>query len=397
MQIRGIANISAAYHKSQYLTTEGGSTSLSTSRNNYSTIANDVIARAKYSMHERGDTTEFTSAPWDYSNVKTEDSKYLEVSKRKSSRFVYCGFNDMFITNDSSTLLPVSKPIYIDRDDPMAAYKTDNKYDGFGGNISYNNYVNELSSLDKDKGVIDVNYKANSHLLLNLKNSKYLPMWSAGKDNSTNYKRLKVPYYRDTSSTEHEFDTHYLDSTTLLGLTDSEMLNRNHVTDPRLGGGYSYLFIVDILRDIPQELRYGGNSLEAIQSNLWIPAGDAVGIQDTTTLEATYGDTYIQRYDTLRVSNNNSEIQETSEVLSVLLESYVNLDGRYDTKRGSADVSSYNTSNYAHVNDVYSQKNNLFTSNIIDYNKFKSDRFNYSVLISEPKKPNEFIDSWTSL
>ena len=112
---------------------------------------------------------------------------------------------------------------------------------------------------------------------------------------------------------------------------------------------------------------------------------------------ATYGDTYIQRYDTLRVSNNDSETQETSEVLSVLLESYVNLDGRYDTKRGSADVSSYTTSNYAHVNDVYSQKNNLFTSNIIDYNKFKSDRFNYSVLISEPKKPNEFIDSWTSL
>lgn len=174
----------------------------------------------------------------------------------------------MFVTNDASTLLPISKPIYIDRDAPMASYKTDNKYDGFGGNISYSNYVNELSSLDKDRGVIDVNYKANSHLLLNLKNSKYLPMWSAGKARSNNYKRLKVPYYRDTSSTEHEFDTHYLDSTTLLGLTDSEMLNRKHVTDPRGGGGYSYLFIVDILREIPEELKYGGNTLEAIQSNL---------------------------------------------------------------------------------------------------------------------------------
>ena len=303
----------------------------------------------------------------------------------------------MVIEENASTLLNINTPKYVDRDDTKASYKTDNKYDGFGGNLIYNNYVNEIGDLMKDVGASAVNFKANSHILLSLKDNMYLPTWSAGTKNLRNNKRLPVPYYRNTSSTAHEFDTQYLDSTTLLGLTDSEMLNRNNATDPRGGGGYSYLFIVDILRNIPEELKYGGNTLEAIQSNLWIPAGDAIGLQDTNTLMATYGDTYIQRYDTLRISNNSSETQETSEVLSVLLESYVNLDGRYDTKRGSADVSSYTTSNYAHVNDVYSQKNNLFTSNIIDYNKFKSDRFNYSILLSEPKKPNEFIDSWTSL
>ena len=394
-----------------YSYVEGDTTSASTMSFNYSYRAEEVLPKT-YVEVRKGSKTRTLSIPfWDYSKslykeyednfwsliIDADKQVYGEINKRKSSKFVYCGFNDMVINDDSSTLLPVSKPIFIDRDDTRATYDSGNKYDGFGGKILYSNHVNEVGSLSEGRGVININYKANSHLLMNLKDSKYLPLWSAGVGNSNNYKRLKVPYYRNTSSTAHEFDTHYLNSNSLLGLTDAEMLNRNYNSDSRLASGYSYLFIVDILRPISVDLKYGGNTVEAIQSNLWIPAGDAVGLQDTNTLMATYGDTYIQRYDTLRVSNNDSETQETSEVLSVLLESYVNLDGRYDTKRGSADVSSYTTSNYAHVNDVYSQKNNLFTSNIIDYNKFKSDRFNYSVLISEPKKPNEFIDSWTSL
>ena len=76
--------------------------------------------------------------------IDSDKQVYGEINKRKSSKFVYCGFNDMVINDDSSTLLPISKPIYIDKDDTRATYDSGNKYDGFGGKILYNNHVNDI-------------------------------------------------------------------------------------------------------------------------------------------------------------------------------------------------------------------------------------------------------------
>ena len=76
----------------------------------------------------------------------------------------------------------------------------------------------------------------------------------------------------------------------------------------------------------------------------------------------------------------------------MILESYVNLDTRYDKKRGAADVANYTTDNYTLHNDVYNQKDNVFTSSIIDYKKFNNDRLRSSLLISQPKLLGETID-----
>lgn len=161
--------------------------------------------------------------------------------------------------------------------------------------------------------------------------------------------------------------------------------------------GYAYLWLVDLVRNVSSNIKYGGTSQEAISNNVWIPASKAIDIRINSELIADQGDTYIQRYDVLRVSSNTSEVHKYSEVVSVLLESYVNIDGRYDTKRGSAGIENYVVENYAHVNPVYSQKDNVFPSSALDYKKFKNDKLVSSFLVSQPKKYNEFIDKWTNL
>lgn len=175
-----------------------------------------------------------------------------------------------------------------------------------------------------------------------------------------------------------------------------QILNRKSA-DSKNDSGFTYLWIGDLVRKIDPTVKYGGNTKEAIEANIWIPASDAIDIRESNTLIADRGDTYIQRYDVLRISNNNSDIQKTSEVVSVLLESFINLDGRYDTKRGGAGIENYTTDNYTHVNQVYSQKDNFFAGVSMDYDKFKNDHLISSYLVTQPKKHNEFIDRWTNL
>ena len=189
------------------------------------------------------------------------------------------------------------------------------------------------------------------------------------------------------------FTSDTLSTQTLLGKPTSFYTLPN--IDSSQDTGYGYLFIVDLVREVSPEVKYGGNSKEAIEGNVWIPAGNPAKLN--TWAPGNRGDTYIQRYDVLKTSNNTSTKNFTSEVLSVILESYVNLDTRYDKKRGAADVANYTTDNYTLHNDVYDQKDNVFTSSIIDYKKFNNDRLRSSLLISQPKLLGETIDKWTNL
>lgn len=104
---------------------------------------------------------------------KRGDVHKHSIVHKAVSRFVYCGFNDMIVPNNVPEY-SIYKPKYIDKSDPIASYNS-NPLDGSGGNLMYNNHVEEVGALNKDVGATHINYKANSHLLFSFRNNKTIP------------------------------------------------------------------------------------------------------------------------------------------------------------------------------------------------------------------------------
>lgn len=196
-----------------------------------------------------------------------------------------------------------------------------------------------------------------------------------------------------------------------------------------------YLWLVDLVRDIDTSTgspQYGGQipvgddptmkfssnptlpeyprytaSEEVINSNVWIVCGDATKIETDPSRSSyilmTEGDTYIQRYDCLRVfpndvDPNSSNVQNANtEGISFICESFVNLDGRSDRNRGVTNLYYVTPENYGTINYAYSQSNNFFTYRSLDYDLFKANNFPSQFTWSQTKQAGEATDSWTGL
>lgn len=158
-----------------------------------------------------------------------------------------------------------------------------------------------------------------------------------------------------------------------------------------------FLILAELRRNVKNP--YGGYTKEAIDSNLWLPAGPSVKILDGQEVKVEYlsGDTFVGRYDCLRTFSDTSYVQEVFNVVSFLCESYINLDGRYDRNRYNIDVRDKNDTNYGLVNEVYSQRDNYFTYRTLNLEQFKSTKFPTQVLWSLTKSNGELVDSWTNL
>ncbi len=74
------------------------------------------------------------------------------------------------------------------------------------------------------------------------------------------------------------------------------------------------------------------------------------------------------------------------------MESFINLDGRYDSNRYTTDLKNISFENYGVNNLVYSQKDNFFQSNILNYELLSDTKLRSSFLWSEPKIYGELID-----
>ncbi len=106
------------------------------------------------------------------------------------------------------------------------------------------------------------------------------------------------------------------------------------------------------------------------------------------------GDTFLQRYDLLRVYPNDlTQINQHTEIISFLCESFVNLDGRYDKNRYNTDSTYATPQNYGLVNGAYSQANNYFNYSAINVDLFSSYKFGNTVLWSGIKKSGSLVDA----
>lgn len=189
----------------------------------------------------------------------------------------------------------------------------------------------------------------------------------------------------------------------------------------------SYLYIGEIRRT-NQINKFGGydssgNPLDlALMSNIWLPAGEAVSIQnlidileegankDTGEEQLEYtinnncfitwkwGDTWYQNFDTLKTYPFSEEAtNQIVEIASFYVETHLNIDGRYDNNRGLTNNINVRPTNFNKFNKVYTQKNNYFSYSILDKDFYKNNEYNTMFIWSNSKTYSEGFDSFTRI
>lgn len=111
------------------------------------------------------------------------------------------------------------------------------------------------------------------------------------------------------------------------------------------------------------------------------------------------GDSYIQRYDCLKTMPLRSDdINQIVDITSFMVETRVNLDGRYDNNRGLLDNTIITDKNFNLINKAYTQNHSLFKYHILtdDISK-KLDKFSNQITWTKTKKSGEDVDTWTNI
>jgi hypothetical protein len=85
------------------------------------------------------------------------------------------------------------------------------------------------------------------------------------------------------------------------------------------------------------------------------------------------------------------------EIGSFMLESYTNIDGRYDRNRGQLSNLYMSPRNFNLLNPVYSQKDNFFNYKILPHDTSEKQVFPNQVCYSKTKQSGADIDSWTNV
>ena len=172
---------------------------------------------------------------------------------------------------------------------------------------------------------------------------------------------------------------------------------KNNITDNQTRSTINNsVWIGEFYKDFNDYEPYGGTSENALELNVFIPISNPTNILECCN--GLEGDTYFQRWDSLRTYPITEEDkQSVVDVVSLMLETHINLDGRSDVTRGRTDISNIRPSNILETNnEVYSQSNNFITSAILDQ-KFEIPKHVNGYMWSLTKSPTEFIDTWTNI
>lgn len=175
---------------------------------------------------------------------------------------------------------------------------------------------------------------------------------------------------------------------------------RNHMAADTLTENDEYLFVGEIYYEPSSALsdtRYGGITLSSVEANRFVVAGPAYSIEDFNgVIYGNQGDTYIQRWDSLRTKPHSTSMNNVIDITSVLLETHINLDGRTDKQRGIKELASIDTANFGTLNPVYSNKNNFSVARDLD-EEFNTNVYRSSITWTLPKADLASTDEWTHI
>lgn len=186
------------------------------------------------------------------------------------------------------------------------------------------------------------------------------------------------------------------------GIININMFNYNG-SGSGYGPEYGWLYLAELYNDTVTN-KFGGQTEEAFENNLWVPCGESVPLVsddesvDYVQVEWVEGDTYYQRYDHLKTYPFTLEDQNAvTDIVSFMCETRVNIDGRYDRNRGQVSNFAVTPENFNLMNDVYSQQNNFFNYRSVNPNKLNLDHFSNAITWTKTKTAGELVDTWTNI
>lgn len=152
-----------------------------------------------------------------------------------------------------------------------------------------------------------------------------------------------------------------------------------------------FLYLADIMNESSKE-----KTLDEINTSQWLIAGKS--FLPSSTIIYDRGDTYYQRYEcikTLPIKDNDPN--RVVEAISFMVETRVNLEGRYDRNKGKTDYSYVTEDTYTKINPIYSQRNNYFTYRHLDKKRFNNNYFPNQITWSKNKSVGSLTDVWTNI
>lgn len=367
------------------------------------------INTASINKNFYGDSFDNNSFLKTNNNVSIWDSlSNINIKKLETSRIV--DLNKRLYYNLGEDVFKLTTPFLINKETDIISYplkiKTENK-DIHSLSVIYRNNVKEILKVN-NTNTTNMVYKGNDHIIFSfLDVNKEIPTQNPITLPEINLNGsgfdLKSPYY---GLDDNQLNTTWSASPLVMTVKKDNKINSEWDTP--------YIWIADLVKEIPNQ--YGGDTLEDLQNSLWVPCGEktstkgregdggAVADGRRGSLFPTEGDTYFQKYDCLRIQPNLTDEHEIEtpyniykEMVSVWLETFINLEGRYDDKKDINNVFNVNWNNYNKLNNVYSQLNNFYQRPFINESLLKEDSLFFTFTWTFPKIHNEFIDTWTKL
>lgn len=159
--------------------------------------------------------------------------------------------------------------------------------------------------------------------------------------------------------------------------------------------------IMEVCKKYNKDTMFGGTSDEAFQAATWIPCGPPKSFNSSTTsmtLEFKWGDSYLQRVECLKTyPYTTDDKNQVIEIASFVVETRVNMDGRYDRNRAQTSNLNMTPLNFNLINPVYSQMDNFFSYKILSEDYYKNTSFPNNITWTKTKESGADIDQWTNV
>ena len=264
---------------------------------------------------------------------------------------------------------------------------SENGYDVTCYNVTNQQYEVSTGAQQIQKDPVRIKYKSTKHGVFSFDSNHILPGPFEGVGSTID----KILTYSYPWGTENfVYDNNDIIDISPQSISDLCISPNGSTWFPPRG---EYVMLVDIIRNGGSQYDYPTD--ENLQKIKWIPISEPSDLNQNAV--ANSGDTYYQRWDCLRTYPWTEEDENSVvDIVSFMVETHINLDGRCDVNRGYTNAINARPTNYGLMNNVYSQTNNFFEYNILD------ERFDHRIF------PNQFawslnkqdvseIDAWTSV
>jgi hypothetical protein len=91
------------------------------------------------------------------------------------------------------------------------------------------------------------------------------------------------------------------------------------------------------------------------------------------------------------------EVNGITDVISFMVETRINLEGRHDSNKADKPHFHILPSNFNLINKAYTQKNNFFEYYGVDYDRIEVNKYPNLISWSKTKTVGEIIDTWLNM